>query len=139
MMYLMTQPRRYAKPFFGKIPMTKRQDLTGQIFGTIKVLGFAGKGKFRGGYWHCICIYCETKYIKRTMNIRTAIKGCMSCSRKKHSGCHTRLFKIWSSMIDRCRDKKRKNYGSRGIKVFEGWNNFEVLEIGLWLMGIKNI
>lgn len=44
--------------------------------------------------------------------------------RTTHGGTHTRLFKIWQSMRERCYRKQHKhykNYGGRGIVVCDGW------------------
>lgn len=40
----------------------------------------------------------------------------------KHGMSHTRVFKIWLGMIDRCRNKRR-NYGKRNIQVCDRWLN----------------
>lgn len=45
----------------------------------------------------------------------------------KHGETSTRLYRIWSSMKTRCNNPNRahyKNYGARGIKVCEEWNDF---------------
>ena len=45
----------------------------------------------------------------------------------KHGKRHTRLYGVWRSMRQRCRDKnckKYKIYGARGIKVCEEWDSF---------------
>lgn len=42
----------------------------------------------------------------------------------KHGLCHTRLYKIWCKMKERCYNEKSKNYenyGSRGIKICDEW------------------
>lgn len=44
-----------------------------------------------------------------------------------HHEAGTRLYNIWVSMRDRCGNAKNpayKNYGGRGISVFEGWEEF---------------
>lgn len=48
-------------------------------------------------------------------------------SLRKGIGC-TRLYRIWLSMRTRCNNKKRhdyKEYGGRGIKVCNEWDNYE--------------
>lgn len=45
----------------------------------------------------------------------------------KHGETHTRLFKIWSSMHERCERQKHvyfNDYGGRGITVCEEWNDY---------------
>lgn len=47
----------------------------------------------------------------------------------KHGGRHTRLYNIWRSMRQRCSNshtKNYKNYGARGIRVCDEWNDFTV-------------
>ena len=49
-------------------------------------------------------------------------------SQYKHGMFGTRPYRIWSGMLNRCRNKKTinyKTYGSRGIKVCKRWNKFE--------------
>lgn len=44
-----------------------------------------------------------------------------------HGGTGTRLYFIWKSMRQRCNNPKNKkfpNYGLRGIKICDEWNDF---------------
>lgn len=44
-----------------------------------------------------------------------------------HGETKTRLFKIWCSMHERCERTKHphyRDYGGRGIKVYEGWKEY---------------
>lgn len=46
-----------------------------------------------------------------------------------HGGTGTRLFKIWSSMRERCYRKSHmhyRDYGGRGIGICDAWNDFAV-------------
>ena len=43
-----------------------------------------------------------------------------------HSGKHTKLYKVWCSMKERCsnpHNKSYRNYGAKGISVCEEWGN----------------
>lgn len=47
---------------------------------------------------------------------------------RKHSGKGTRLYRIWLSMRNRCNNPKTPryaDYGGRGIKVCEEWDDFK--------------
>ena len=85
---------------------------------------------------NCICD-CGNKKIISLRTIRrgrTKSCGCLqkeksSQSRKarsKHNQSHTRLYRTYQSMIDRCTNescKSYKDYGGRGIKVCDEWLN----------------
>jgi hypothetical protein len=66
---------------------------------------------------------------------RGAIKSC-GCHRRRvsaqkvltHGLSKTKIYMIWSAMIQRCENpdnKGFKNYGGRGITVCERWHDFE--------------
>lgn len=40
-----------------------------------------------------------------------------------HGMSHTRVFKIWLGVLDRCRNDRQGNYGKRGITVCAKWEN----------------
>lgn len=43
-------------------------------------------------------------------------------------GIHTRAYRIWRGMLQRCRDKRQPNYkkyGALGVRVCSRWENFE--------------
>lgn len=45
---------------------------------------------------------------------------------KKHGLSKSKIYYVWLSMRERCNNKKHKsykNYGAKGIKVCEDWNN----------------
>jgi hypothetical protein len=100
--------------------MIKRQDLTGMVFGTIKVLG---PSKTKEKYWICVCLQCHKRFEKNSQGVKE--KGCMSCSRKKHDASYTALYHVWQSMRERC-NSDNKNYGGRGIKVCQEWEDFKI-------------
>lgn len=98
--------------------MREMRDLTWQVFGTIKVLGFAGVDKHREYHWNCICLKCGRIMNKTTRGCKK--KGCRVCVKIKTGESKTRLWQIWNDLIGRCLNKKIKgfnNYGGRGIKV----------------------
>lgn len=46
----------------------------------------------------------------------------------KHNKSHSKIYRVWWSMMQRCNDKNTnsyKNYGGRGINVSNRWIKFE--------------
>lgn len=78
---------------------------------------------------------CGNQKIFQKHNVtRGASKSC-GCLRKKivgnsfrkHGKWGTKEHRIWTSMRQRCNNPKNKdykNYGGRGVKVCERWNDF---------------
>jgi predicted DNA-binding protein YlxM (UPF0122 family) len=85
-------------------------------------------------YANCIC-ECGEKSTVRVTALRTGNTKSCGCLQKinhkphkTHGYTKTPIYQCWRSMIGRCNnknDKGYKNYGGRGIKVCERWNNFE--------------
>ena len=117
--------------------MGERIDLTGQLFGRLKVIGFAGCYKERPdgrnfGYWNCIC-QCGGKITVRGASLtsgNTKSCGCLRAEklqtgiRTKHGYRFERLYRIWASMKQRCYNPKvkhYKDYSGRGITVCDEW------------------
>jgi len=78
------------------------------------------------------CPYCFTIYETLKFNIPKNGKtncGCMTNELKKHTTHNltsTKLYRVWSSMKQRCFNIKctgYENYGGRGISVCEEWKN----------------
>lgn len=119
------------------IPIPARvKKLTGQQFGRLEVIAYAGVDKHGNTMWLCQCTGpgCEGKQVTaRGANLKnghTASCGCLnreqSTRRRKRThglGGH-RLYKVWHSMISRCMNPQSKDYaryGGRGITVCETW------------------
>ena len=121
--------------------MPKRIDLTGEKFGRLTVISFAGTDKNGKVLWHCQC-ECGNKTIVRSDSLRwgaTRSCGCLNreCGKKlaekynqkrkyKNHNCHSRLYSIWHGMKQRCENVNNggySNYGARGILVCEEWSN----------------
>lgn len=117
--------------------MGKFIDLTGQKFGRLTVIKRANNiGRFTA--WLCKCD-CGITKIVQTGHLRQGRIISCGCWRKENStsratkhGKHgTKLHRVWLSMRQRCNNPKNKdfpNYGGRGIKVCEEWNDFSVFE-----------
>lgn len=84
--------------------------------------------------WVCKC-ECGNKIIVRGNNLKFGTKSC-GCLKKEngkkqlttHGLYYTRLHRIWNNMKNRCNNiniKDYKNYGGRGIKVCNEWEDFK--------------
>lgn len=116
----------------------KLNDMTGKKYGRLLVIARADdyvslKGK-HGTQWMCECD-CGNRCIVRSMYLRNGHTVSCGCAKKgvhvKHGdaplGNASRLYAVWSSMIQRCENPKHKSYhryGGRGITVCEEWHDY---------------
>lgn len=118
----------------------KAIDLTGMIFGRLKVVKRDANDSHGTARWLCLC-ECGNEKVIRGDKLRTGeIMSCgcyqnecrKSNDRKakiakantKHGLSNTRLYYVYDNMIKRCYDinnVKYKNYGQRGITVCDEW------------------
>lgn len=99
-------------------------------FGRLKVVEFSHI-KNKTSYWKCICDCGNEKIISRgaLTSGDTISCGCFREEHKseygfKHGKAGTKLYSVWSSMIQRCTNPKASNYkryGGRGIKICDEW------------------
>lgn len=110
--------------------MSARIDMVGQRFGRWTVLSYSGNRT-----WRCRCDCGTEKNVHGASLRRGATQGCISChpalgNRLTHGEKRTRLYTIWSGMIDRCENPNADaypRYGGRGITVCQEWrSSFEV-------------
>lgn len=109
-----------------------KQDLTGQSFGNLTVVGWAGEGK-----WLCVC-QCGRERLITTGTLK-AVKSpqCGSeCPLPPAPGralggnqtqglSSTPTYVTWAGMRARCKDRTNPYYGGRGITVCQRWESFE--------------
>lgn len=118
--------------------MPKLEDITGNRYGRLTVIEFAGfheqpSGR-RRSQWRCRCD-CGNEVIVQTFNLKSGNSKSCGCynaesikDRSTTHGCrHTRLYAIWTNMKTRCYNKGETsdymNYGGRGIKMCEEWRD----------------
>lgn len=118
------------------------KDLTGQRFGRFIVVSLAGRDKYGYVLWLCRCDCGNERIVRgcRLMSGYTKSCGCYQKKRAsechtKHGGRHTRLYRIWHGIKDRCTNPNNKHYinyggrsikGDRNIKICPEWlNSFE--------------
>jgi hypothetical protein len=107
--------------------------LIGKTFNRLTVLGVAGKDKRGATLFLCKCS-CGQTTTALAYKLRSGEKKSCGCLSKemakkrltKHGECGTRLHVLWKSVKSRCYNKNNlnyKNYGGRGIKMYEEWKS----------------
>ena len=108
------------------------EDLTGKTFNRLTVIKRAEVEK-KEVYYLCKCT-CGNEKIIRGKDLKyNKIKSCGCLNKEKtterntkHSLRHTRIYRIWLLMKNRCLNSKYhlfKNYGGRGITICNEWKN----------------
>ena len=121
--------------------MTVVTDLLGKRFGRLVVIEHIGRianKRGRAHFWRCICD-CGQEKVLCGADLRigdTTSCGCLDKeNRARRAGSRTRTHGktktpehyVWDSMIQRCRNPKRKDYsryGAIGITVCDRWSSF---------------
>lgn len=121
--------------------MTTVEQMLGRKFHRWTVIKFAGRDKNRESKWECVCDCGNRKQVKGR-SLRTGWSKSCGCLRLEavlkankarvykttHGKTSSKEYKIWSNMLNRCRNKKSasyKDYGGRGIRVHKRWQKFE--------------
>lgn len=116
--------------------MAVRIDLTGEIYGKLKVVGIAFDEPGKKKKWNCIC-ECGNTLIVSASNLRSGhTKFCKECRRKYlselntiHGLSNTPIYLVWNTMLSRCERQSNRSYsdyGGKGIKVCDEWHNAAV-------------
>ena len=78
-------------------------------------------------YWLCECECGSNIYVYRGHLLNEHTKSC-GCLQIKHNKYKTRIYHIWGNMKYRCNTPSCSayhNYGGKGVKVCDEWNNVE--------------
>lgn len=113
--------------------MSKIRDLSGQKFGRLTVLEFAGMNKKRNSMWRCRC-ECGAETIVLGYKLtgdHTKSCGCLNKETtskrvRKHGLRNSRIYNCWRGMNQRCHNPNEPaypQYGGRGITVCDEWRH----------------
>lgn len=109
------------------------RDYTGEKFGKLTAIEFAGRRKTSGGEskrtWKCACDCGNIITVDASSLSSGNTQSCGCETKARTHGMHkTRIYQIWSDMKIRCRNPDNKfydRYGGRGISYQESWETFE--------------
>ena len=105
--------------------------LVGQRFGKLKVIAEIGRSNHGDKIWLCQCDCGKQTQAYTSTLIRGNKMSCgceVGANFRKHNHSKERLYFIWKGIRKRCNnpnEKAYKNYGGRGIKLCDEWNNYE--------------
>lgn len=123
----------------------KLHDIVGKRFGKLIVLKEVGVDETKNRLYLCECD-CGNLKVVRGRSLKTGNTKSCGCYKReiikqkntKHNLRNTKLYKVWSSIKDRCLNKNckaYKNYGGRGIDIYKEW---ETDFISFYEWSIKN-
>ncbi len=119
-----------------------RVDHTGKVYGRLTAIRFHGPTKHGSSFWIFRC-ECGAEKIIDVQSVRSGATKSCGCFRAEalkagrdqlhkdavtHGKTGTREHHIWLQIRYRCNNKDNSgyaDYGGRGIKVCERWNDFE--------------
>ena len=116
----------------------KKINLYGKRFGRWTVLRESGRNKHNHLLWLCKCD-CGQESVVLGDSLRKGSSkscGCLTAEQTakrnlKHGDSKERLYRIWSGMRVRTTNTRRKeypNYGGRGIKVCDEWQDYQTFK-----------
>ena len=114
--------------------MYKHNDLQGQRFGRLYVVGDVGRTKDRHILWYCLCD-CGNEVSVSSRDLvsgHTRSCGCYKRDRMSevkyiHGDRDARLYSVWKTMKRRCENpncKTYKWYGAKGVRVCDEWHDY---------------
>ncbi len=108
----------------------RKIDITGKRFGRLVAIRPVHIKGSKEAMWEFKCDCGNIKLIPARNVLVNGTKscGCLKAERNKRKESKTRLHSIWANMKGRCYNKKLKeykNYGGRGIKICEEWNEYK--------------
>lgn len=104
-----------------------KADIKGKRFGMLTAVRYVGTNKYNQSRWLCVCDCGAVKVITRTHLIDGKTVSCGKHAKYTlHGQRHTRLYRIWLNMKNRCANPNDKHfdcYGGRRISVCEDWKS----------------
>lgn len=118
----------------------RKRNIVGQIFGELLILEEAPSRPASGRQVPYVVTECSCGNVQEqpTWAITQGKTKSCGCYRQTvtgdrariHGESHTRLYRIWKLMRQRCNDITNPYYGGRGIRVTPVWDDYEAF--ALW-------
>lgn len=127
--------------------MVIRDNLAGQRFGKLTVLGPVIDEPCKKKKWLCRCD-CGRECVVTGSNLKSAhstqCKSCQLLAVQKgnviHGQSHTKLYNVWNGIRMRCENAHHKSYadyGGRGIKLCPEWHDATAFLNWAWSNGYR--
>lgn len=111
-------------------------DLTGNKYGRLTVVGLSPKKSGRKSFWVCKCL-CGNEHLVRSDSLKSGNVQSCGCLKKeqdkdnltknhRHKESHTHLHNTWLRMkarVSNRNNKRYERYGGRGITMCDDWFN----------------
>lgn len=111
--------------------MPRYVNRTGLRYGHLIALVDAGLNRHHQRIWRCACD-CGREVVVLGNHLTTGNTVSCGCKRRinavTHGLCYTSEYHILNNIIQRCTNPKSnryKDYGGRGITVFQGWDSLD--------------
>ena len=108
------------------------KDLKGVTFGGLKVLEKSHRNKYGAQHWLCLCS-CGSLCTPRGADLKTGrtkscgcLRGVVNKQRATHNLSQSRLYRVWGSIVQRCKNSNNSrfsSYGGRGITICVEWRD----------------
>ncbi|MCK5612299.1 hypothetical protein KAR91_61070 [Candidatus Pacearchaeota archaeon] len=107
------------------------KDISGQRFGKLVAVSLSHMDNQGRAVWNAICD-CGKEVQKKSWALVSGNTRSCGCLIRKgpitHGKSHSKAYRSWNTMRQRCSNKNNHKYGSyggRGITVCERWSKFE--------------
>lgn len=98
------------------------KEMIGKRFGKYTVISLDETSSNKAYKYFCRCDCGKVKSIRGAELRRGRVYSC-GCARRTHYMTHSRLYRIWSGLKNRCHNSSCKNYCGKGISVCDEWKN----------------
>jgi hypothetical protein len=120
--------------------MSEIRDISGIRFKSLVAKRRVGSDKKGHAMWLCVCD-CGNDFVTISNKLLTGNTGTCGC-RNGHGQRHTRLYRTWINMKQRCYNPNSKNYqwyGGKGIVVCGEWvDSFQHFMLWALVSGYSN-